>query len=174
VLGALALYGLLHRPADSAFKAVPHQAPTLMNAESMNAKQEIRPPDTPVVSSARAASTAPKRVLAAKPTHSRSLLTHAPSRPEHIHTEVATDFYVIPYAEPFRAEESVRVVRTRVPRSLLSAFGLPINSDRAFDPIQADVLVGDDNVARAIRFVQQWRLPETASRPAPVNAHFVR
>ncbi len=162
VLCALALYGLLHRPAASAFIAVPLQPPKPMNTESMKANPKTWPSDTPAASSARAESTAPKPVLAAKHTHSRSLLTHATAHREPIHTEVATDFYVIPYAEPFRAEESVRVLRTRVPRSLLSAFGLPINSDRAFDPIQADVLVGNDNVARAIRFVQQWQLPRTS------------
>ncbi len=100
---------------------------------------------------------------------SRRLKTRPPAtpathRPEPVVAEVATDFYVIPYSEPVRADESMRVVRTDVPRSSLAAFGLPVNDERAFDPIPADVLVGEDNVARAIRFVREWRLPSPAKR----------
>jgi hypothetical protein len=41
-----------------------------------------------------------------------------------------------------------------VPRSALIAMGFPMNVDRAGELVKADVFVGDDGLARAIRFVQ--------------------
>jgi hypothetical protein len=40
-----------------------------------------------------------------------------------------------------------------LPRSALLSFGLPVDPDRASERVKADVLVGGDGVARAIRFV---------------------
>jgi hypothetical protein len=50
--------------------------------------------------------------------------------------------------------ERGRLVRVRMPRSALTAFGLPVNEERFEERIQADVLVGEDGLARAIRFVK--------------------
>jgi hypothetical protein len=97
--------------------------------------------------------------------HQRSRIARAPARVEWITAEVATDFYSIPYVEPFRPNDRVRVVRIQVPYSTLADFGLPVYSDQALRPIQADVMVGDDNVARSIRFIEQWRLPREQSHP---------
>jgi len=78
--------------------------------------------------------------------------------------EAATDFYVIPYVPQFGPNDRVRVIRMNAPVSMLADYGLPVYSDKAFYPIQADVMVGDDNIARAIRFVQQWRVPKHQSK----------
>lgn len=68
--------------------------------------------------------------------------------------ELATEF--LPLLEPgsLHAIESGHVVRVRLPRSSLVAMGLPMNPDRAGESITADVLLGEDGVARAIRFVR--------------------
>jgi hypothetical protein len=84
---------------------------------------------------------------------------------EWMTTEVATDFFTIPYVEPFRPNDRVRVVRIQVPYSTLADFGFPVYSDQALRPVQADVMVGDDNVARTIRFVEQWRLQREQAHP---------
>lgn len=68
--------------------------------------------------------------------------------------EVATDFLPLTFVDDSRAQESGHVVRVKVPRSALIAFGVPMNMDRAGELITADVVVGDDGLARAIRFVQ--------------------
>ena len=49
---------------------------------------------------------------------------------------------------------SGQLVRVSVPRSALAALGLPQNPTGAGDTIKADVLLGDDGLARAIRFVR--------------------
>jgi hypothetical protein len=46
------------------------------------------------------------------------------------------------------------VVRVELPRSALMSFGLPMNMQRADERIKADILLGNDGLARAIRFVE--------------------
>ncbi len=65
--------------------------------------------------------------------------------------EIATNFiplYNIPMTE------GGQVVRVTLPRSALATFGLPVNAALADKPIKADVVIGNDGIARAIRFVQ--------------------
>jgi hypothetical protein len=50
--------------------------------------------------------------------------------------------------------DSGQVMRVELPRSALMSFGLPMNMERANERIKADVIVGDDGLARAIRFVR--------------------
>jgi len=69
-------------------------------------------------------------------------------------TEVGTGFLPVAGADPFEPLERGRLVRVRLPRVSLAAFGLPMNEDRAATTVTADVLLGEDGVARAIRFVQ--------------------
>jgi hypothetical protein len=45
-------------------------------------------------------------------------------------------------------------VRVKVPASSMRNFGLPVSEERAFERVQADVLMGEDGIARAIRFVR--------------------
>ncbi|MEK7406540.1 MAG: hypothetical protein AAB225_15665 [Acidobacteriota bacterium] len=66
--------------------------------------------------------------------------------------EIASDFILLDPA--WQPAESGQTVRVRLPRTALLSFGLPMNEERAFEPIQADVVLGQDGVARAIRFVR--------------------
>jgi hypothetical protein len=45
-------------------------------------------------------------------------------------------------------------VRVEMPRSALMSFGLPMNMERGGGRVKADVVVGNDGFARAIRFVR--------------------
>ncbi len=49
---------------------------------------------------------------------------------------------------------SGQLVRVVMPRSAMTYFGLPMNVDRVHEGVKADVLVGEDGLARAIRFVR--------------------
>ena len=66
--------------------------------------------------------------------------------------EIATDFIRINYATPI--EPGSQIVRVRLPRSAMAQFGLPVNMDRADQTVKADVIMGIDGIAQAIRFVQ--------------------
>lgn len=67
--------------------------------------------------------------------------------------EVATEFLPLSYGEPVSPVESGQLVRVRLPRTTLLTFGFPMSEERAPEPIKADVLLGEDGKARAIRFV---------------------
>jgi hypothetical protein len=41
-----------------------------------------------------------------------------------------------------------------LPRSALRVFGLPMDEERAAEQIQADVMLSNDGLVRAIRFVK--------------------
>src|SRR5581483_6993754 len=70
-------------------------------------------------------------------------------RPESVSP---AEFLPLPVAQSAMPLESGQVLRMRLPRSALTAFGLPVDGQYAA-PVQADVLFGEDGVARAIRFV---------------------
>lgn len=69
-------------------------------------------------------------------------------------TEIATDFMPLTYDGGATAMDSGHVVRVELPRSALVSMGLPMNIERAGERVKADVLLGDDGIARAIRFVR--------------------
>jgi len=69
--------------------------------------------------------------------------------------EVVTDFLPLPYSSI--PTSTTYIVRLEVPRRALASFGL--GSFEAVDPsasamVLADVLIGDDGLARAVRFVR--------------------
>jgi hypothetical protein len=71
-----------------------------------------------------------------------------------INSEIATDFIPLRYMSPASLQDGGQIVRVELPRSALANFGLPVNMDRYNERVKADVLVGVDGLAHAIRFVQ--------------------
>jgi hypothetical protein len=67
--------------------------------------------------------------------------------------EIATEFLPLTYGSLSQLDDG-QVVRVELPRSALQSFGLPVNAERAGERVKADVLLGHDGVARAIRFVR--------------------
>lgn len=68
--------------------------------------------------------------------------------------EYLTDFYPLNYGDDQTPMESGQLIRVQMPRSVLARFGLPVNVERANTPIKAELLVGEDGLAQAIRFVR--------------------
>ena len=65
--------------------------------------------------------------------------------------EIVTQFFPLQDASmPFERGELLRVT---VPASTMRKVGLPVNEDRLGERVYADVLVGQEGLARAIRFV---------------------
>jgi hypothetical protein len=69
-------------------------------------------------------------------------------------TEIATDFLPLTYGAATNLAEGGRMVRVELPHSALATLGLPVNMDRANERVKADVLLGVDGLAHAIRFVR--------------------
>lgn len=68
--------------------------------------------------------------------------------------EVATEFIPLMQAGPYTQPEEGHLVRVELPRSALASFGLPVNAEAPGGRVKADVLMGQDGIARAIRFVR--------------------
>jgi hypothetical protein len=94
------------------------------------------------------------------------VVSSSPKRPraprvQPVQREVVTEFFpLVDYAPPFERGE---LVRMRVPASTMRAVGLPVREDRLSDPVQAEVLVGQEGMARAIRFVGYSQSSRTGS-----------
>ena len=81
----------------------------------------------------------------------------SPSVPEAALTEIATEFLPLAYYHvPMNTGSTVRI---EVPATALVSFGLaPTEFRNGQDgTVQADVLVGEDGLARAVRFVRTLR-----------------
>jgi hypothetical protein len=84
-----------------------------------------------------------------------SAANHAGGAAKAPETESVTEFIPLvagaPGATPL---ESGQLVRVQLPRAALAPLGLPLNAERGNEPVKADVLLGNDGLARAIRFVR--------------------
>jgi hypothetical protein len=65
--------------------------------------------------------------------------------------EIMTDFF--PLMNPAPPFDRGQLLRVNLPASAMQIVGLPVREDRMSNPIQADVLVGEEGLPRAIRFI---------------------
>ena len=80
--------------------------------------------------------------------------TNAIGADSRVSSEIATEFFPVGYGSTLNLQDGGQLVRVELPRLALARFGLPVNVNRANQKVKADVLVGVDGLARAIRFVQ--------------------
>jgi len=64
------------------------------------------------------------------------------------------NYTLLPGVQPGDIEDS-EILRVRMQRSALGAFGLPVNEDLANEWIQVDLVVGDDGSPQAVRLLQE-------------------
>ena len=62
-------------------------------------------------------------------------------------------FLLLPGAAQLTPTEDMNVLHVELPRSAMMQVGYEVNPDRADETVQADVMVGSDGLARAVRFV---------------------
>jgi hypothetical protein len=88
--------------------------------------------------------------------HRTGVTRRAPNTPlaNHATPEVATDFMPLGDVSPASLQDGGQIVRVKLRRATLVTFGIPVNMDRYNEDLKADVLIGIDGRARAIRFVQ--------------------
>jgi hypothetical protein len=91
-----------------------------------------------------------------RPFRHNSVIRKAPQTQlaNHVTSEIATDFMPLGDMNPASLQDGGQIVRVRLSRAALLRFGFPVNMDRYNENVKADVLVGVDGLARAIRFVQ--------------------
>ena len=66
----------------------------------------------------------------------------------------SSEFIALSDADTATPLEHATIVRVQLPLSSFRDIGLAINEQNAADRVQADVLLGQDGLARAVRFVQ--------------------
>ena len=99
-------------------------------------------------------SDSPKRRLVAKSRRANVRSDLSQSVAAVAESEVTTDFMPIGYVNSASLQDGGSVVRVELPRSTIVSMGFALNMDRSSDRVKADVLMGADGLARAIRFVQ--------------------
>jgi hypothetical protein len=132
---------------------VPEKAviPTPLTPEAprQSPSTTITPEKTVAVRSSRAAG---KALATARASRSKPL--NYETEKLNPSDEIATEFIPLMNREALSQMDGGQVMRVELPRSALMTFGLPMDMERATERIKADVLVGNDGLARAIRFVR--------------------
>ncbi len=91
------------------------------------------------------------------PTHTEEPVSEPMVTPRGVQSplvELTTDFIPLVHCVGLGCFEGGQLVRVAIPRLALISLGLPMNEQLTQEPVTADVLIGGDGVARAIRFVQ--------------------
>jgi len=86
--------------------------------------------------------------------NSKKAARNRPATDQGAGDEIATRFLPLTSVDSLEHMDGGQLVRVEMPRSALVSLGLPMNIERADERIKADVLIGNDGVARAIRFVR--------------------
>ena len=69
--------------------------------------------------------------------------------------ELATNFFPLPYGSGLPLDEGWEIVRVNLPRSELASLGVTLTNEQiSAETVKADIVLGEDGLARAIRFVQ--------------------
>ncbi|MEO8596395.1 MAG: hypothetical protein ABI759_23960 [Candidatus Solibacter sp.] len=67
----------------------------------------------------------------------------------------AEGFIPLPNSAGVAADgDEINLVRVEVPRSSMIALGLDVSADRAAELVEADVMLGSNGIARAVRFLE--------------------
>jgi hypothetical protein len=134
----LVLSALLFRPANQP----PHDEQAVLPAP-VSTPDFIPSPSPP-----------PERVVAQQPLPVRNRVLRRRPASNAGEEEVVTRFFPLREGEDLTDLESGQLVRVELPGSALSEAGFPFNPETAQTSVIADVVLGQDGLARAIRFVR--------------------
>jgi hypothetical protein len=68
--------------------------------------------------------------------------------------ETTTDYFALTDEDDLRSLDSAQIVRVELPASALIAAGFGADPENDAETVKADILLGQDGLARAIRFVR--------------------
>ena len=140
-------------PDPKSVAPLPEKAATPVKVEPESSSEPARKPSRP-------ARTRPPRistpVAEGRTQHARQNSRQTVSREAEstVNDRMETEFFPFMAAGPRFPSEQRQFVRVKLPRSALQVFGLPMNMERSREPVQADVLLGEDGRALAVRFVR--------------------
>ena len=132
------------KPVDPAPKAKPEKSSEIVPKATRPGKTPPSRPSKPVAERRVEYAARPSRMSERSPLQTESAVADV----------IETEFLPFMPAGPRFPSEQRQFVRVKLPRSALQVFGLPMNMERAREPVQADVLLGEDGRALAVRFVR--------------------
>ena len=113
------------------------------------------PVGAPSVMAVHPAPPAIEFVAPEKKTHAVTVRpVHKPTHRPRTDQLATSEFVRLPYGDDALMDESATIVRVEMPRSALRLAGFVVAQERANERIQADVVLGADGLAHAVRFVQ--------------------
>lgn len=131
--------GLRWRPASSSARRAPERASVSVSA----------PPSSPAQLPPALTALPPSRSAPVSPHPAGTGTAVAADGP----AEELADFIPLPYADQDAPLGSGEVVRIRLSEADLGLLGVPVSEDSGGRSLTADVVIGEDGVARAIRFM---------------------
>ena len=144
-----AAVGMAWISLPSAVEAPP--APKIVHA--------LAPPAVEIAREARSPASRAQHVTTAEripPRAVRPALRNAMTKDRAAEVELTSDFFPLRPGPIVHAGEFASLVRVQLPRSAMRRFGLPGGLD-ASELVQADVVIGQDGMASAVRFVSAAR-----------------
>ena len=140
---------------DVAVNSVPAPDETVRMQPKVNVDPSVEAPFTKAEINRPSKSTdrTTPKFVAAKHTENRRAATKqaATSTVAKKSAEIKTDFIALSYA---RNPESGQIIRVKVPSSMMVTLGLVASVEKPSNLIDAQVIVGDDGLTRAIRFIR--------------------
>lgn len=133
---------LLWRHASSSARRAPERAAVSVSAPPSSPAQ--LPPALTAPPPSRSAPVSPGRLHAAGT--GKAVAADGPA-------EELADFIPLPFADQDAPLGSGEVVRIRLSEADLGLLGVPVSEDAGGRSLTADVVIGEDGVARAIRFM---------------------
>jgi anti-sigma factor RsiW len=83
----------------------------------------------------------------------RRIVSPQPSPVQRASDRAVNPFIALPYSDENLSPEGAVVIQVEVPRSALLLAGMPVTASQADGLVKAEVVLGADGLARAIRFV---------------------
>ncbi len=69
--------------------------------------------------------------------------------------EARGEFISLPNAERLPEDDHLNLVRMELPRTAMIALGYTVEAERAQEKVEAEVVLGSDGLARAVRFLEE-------------------
>ncbi len=113
--------------------------------------KRISPIAAPVMSRQKDIAAKPARTMVRDRIAPKKAKEPVPTTEAISNSEVRSEFIALMYAPD---SDSGQVVKVKVPRSMMVSLGVSTNVGNTAEYVNAEVLVGDDGSARAIRFIQ--------------------
>lgn len=159
VAALLVAFFFVPRPAENTDEQVAIAPARSLRDESKNLADQVKSTENPAIApkATKSIETASKPTTFVKksvvernsprPQQPKSKATVAGSEPN----EVKSEFIALSYA---RNPESGQIVRVKVPSSMMVSLGLVTSVEKPSSLVNADLLVGDDGITHAIRFIR--------------------